>query len=638
MKLASPERKIGPSAVVDAYLIAAAIGAAAMPALLAYNVPPSATFFNQAAAMIGWGLVAALTALSIRLRPGLMSGSLIRSSIGDVDPHRSGLLCLVGALCIVALCAAQAAAFGPLPSSLALSAIGMIAAALVLFWAGASARRAGIGKEVFRALCIAMVVAGLISVVIGFIQVYIPSLADGVLIAPGGSGRASGNLRQANHLSSLVVWAAVASAWLYEERAERRFRSKMLAAVMHALFVFAVALSASRTGMMELVALTLWGTLDKRLSRYMRLLLVLTPVIYLAWWLGMDAWARIGSHVFVGAERLQQADISSSRYAIWSNAIALIKAQPWLGTGFGEFNMAWTLTPFPGRPTEFFDHPHNLVLHLATELGIPLATIITAMLCWALWRMFAASRRGGLDEQRLTRAGFVMVVTIATHSMLEYPLWYAYFLLPTALMLGLGLGADPASVALPEPNARVPAVGALSDRGAFGRSLALMSAALVMVALSIGSLFDYYRVVVIFDPPANAGPLMDRIADGEHSWLFAHHAGYADATTEQDPPAELSSFAAPIYYLLDARLMMAWADAYARNGDLAKASYIARRLREFNNGDTTAYFAPCDVASLPGTSMARVERRKGRVAATLPSGKPYQCVEPTQALSWRDFR
>ena len=36
-------------------LIALAVNAVALPALLAYNLPPSSTYLNQAAALIGWG-------------------------------------------------------------------------------------------------------------------------------------------------------------------------------------------------------------------------------------------------------------------------------------------------------------------------------------------------------------------------------------------------------------------------------------------------------------------------------------------------------------------------------------------------------------------------------------------------------
>src|SRR3569833_2329770 len=42
------------------------------------------------------------------------------------------------------------------------------------------------------------------------------------------------------------------------------------------------------------------------------------------------------------------------------------------------------------------------------------------------------------------RAAWVMVVLIAIHSLDEYPLWYAYFLLPAAWAWGFALGSGPA--------------------------------------------------------------------------------------------------------------------------------------------------------------------------------------------------
>jgi O-antigen ligase len=47
----------------------------------------------------------------------------------------------------------------------------------------------------------------------------------------------------------------------------------------------------------------------------------------------------------VGAPRgsdalASEVDISSSRFAIWSNTLAMIAQQPWLGVGFGNFSSA----------------------------------------------------------------------------------------------------------------------------------------------------------------------------------------------------------------------------------------------------------------------------------------------------------
>jgi hypothetical protein len=56
-------------------------------------------------------------------------------------------------------------------------------------------------------------VAGVLNLGIGLVQVFAPDWPDGDWIAASGIvGRAVGNLRQPNHLSSLLLWSAIA-AW-----------------------------------------------------------------------------------------------------------------------------------------------------------------------------------------------------------------------------------------------------------------------------------------------------------------------------------------------------------------------------------------------------------------------------------------
>jgi hypothetical protein len=52
----------------------------------------------------------------------------------------------------------------------------------------------------------------------------------------------------------------------------------------------------------------------------------------------------------------------------------------------------------------------------------------------------------------------MFVLMISLHSLLEYPLWYAYFLLPAAWAFGFGLGAPRAPAAA--PTAKAVAAGA----------------------------------------------------------------------------------------------------------------------------------------------------------------------------------
>lgn len=603
----------------------AALFAIAPAALLALNTPPSATFLNQAAALSGWGVFCAVLMWQVMCHPAAET----RSS------WRSGSVALLGGLAVLAVaCMASRWQHG-LPASIALSAVGLVAAAGLVARVGAAVMAAGRGRDAFCALCVALVVAGALSVAVGMVQVFAPAWADGQWIAGTAlEGRASGNLRQPNHLSSLLLWSLVGALWLSESLRDPRQRpARVGLCALMVLFIFGLVLSASRTGMLGVLALAVWGVLDRTLSRRARLMLCMSPLIYALCWGGLTTWADFTGHVFGGAARLRtETDISSSRFGIWANTLTLIAQHPWWGVGWGEFNLAWSLTPFPHRPVAFFDHTHNLLLQWAVELGLPLAALVSALLGWALWCAWRAGRNQvavDRDQAVLLRSACVMVLLVVWHSLLEYPLWYAYFLLPAAFALGLCLGADGGGRSRSEASGR--ASGAMSGSEAASavaasepttavRGKALWAGSWLLALSGFAAVLDYLPVVAIFEPADDAPPLAARIEAGRHSWLFSHHADYAAATTSREPAEVLRAMAGAQHFLLDTRLMMAWAQALADSGDLERARHIAARLREFHNVASAEFFAPCKGESEPGTA------------------RPFQCETPQRALDHDDFR
>jgi len=570
-------------------MLAAAAAAATGPALLAFNVSPSPTYLNQALALALWGGFVAVAALCFDERPPMAR------ALRDAALPAAAL----GLLCLAALWS-----WGPgaLPSGLALSSLGLLLVAGLLLLSGAAVGAGAQAVPLGLMFFAGWVLAGVLSALIGAVQVFAPSLPDGDWIARSGlPGRAVGNLRQPNHLSSLLLWSAMALVPLIELGRLRRG----LGAALFALLVLGVVLTASRTGVLGIGLLVLWGLFDRRLSGRTRLLLLLSPLLYLLAWLGLAAWAEVSRHAFGGEARLAEADLSGSRFGIWANALALIRQQPWTGVGLGEFNLAWTLTPFPGRPVAFFDHTHNLLLQLAVELGLPLAALVIGLLVVALWQVWQRSGQAAPPAAVMRRTAWMMLLLIALHSQLEYPLWYAYFLLPTAWLLGYGLGR-PAGA-----EAAAPVAAATPTRPLF----------VAGVVLAIGgalSLVDYARVAMIFAAPRDGTPLAQRIADGQRSWLFSHHASYAAVTIDDRLPASDPAFADAPHYLLDARLMMAWARALERSGEHDKARHLAQRLREFRSPQADEFFEPCD-DPVPGAPL------------------PFQCEAPSQTLGWRDF-
>jgi O-antigen ligase len=564
--------------------------ALAAPSLLAFNVPPSATLLNQLLAVAGWGGVMWVAAESRQVRwAGLRKQ-----------------LPLPGAVALLLLALIFAGSLG-LPLSLALQTAVLLLLAVLLFcvsWACRLTDEQG-GDGSATVFASAMLLAGLLSAAVAMVQVFAPSWADGNVIARSGlPGRAVGNLRQPNHLSSLLLWALI--AWVPLANAGRWFSRRMPGAVWAGLgtaLVLAVVLTASRTGTVGILLIATWGVVDKRLSRRVRLAMLAAPLVYLLCWTLVASWAHSTANTFGGEARLSEGDLSASRFGIWANTLALIRANPWAGVGLGEFNFAWTLSPFPGRPVAFFDHTHNLPLQLAVELGLPLAAVIMALLLWAMWQAAARSWRVPGDAGAASRAAFMMVLMIAVHSLLEYPLWYAYFLLPTAWAWGIALRE-------PDVAGQPPAVPA---------SPWLLVAGLAMVLGSAWALYDYSKVTAIFTAGDGNLSLAQRIERGRGSVLFAHHADYANVTVTEPPSQAMASFATTTHSLLDTRLMIAWARALNDTGERDKARYVADRLREFRKPDAEDFFAAC----------------KATQAASAPL--PFQCEPAQQPHSWREF-
>lgn len=580
-------------------MLSAALLAVAVPSLLAYSLSPSATLINQCLAVALWGGFALLLPAS-QLGPAL---------------RRAWPLAAV--LVLLAAAALGSWGWGSLPWSLAAAALSVLAPALLLALLGAAESAAGGGARVWSALAWGLLVAGIGSALVALVQVFMPRWADGMLVAHSALvGRAVGNLRQPNHLCSLLLWALVSAVSLHElGQLPRR-----LLWPIAVLLVFAVELSASRTGAVGLLLLPLWALLDRRLSPAARRLLLMAPLVYALAYAAMAGYGHfssqaVGAGARIAAEASAAAQSTNSRWNVWGNTWALVRAQPWTGVGFGEYNLAWTLTPFAHRPTAYFDHAHNLPLHLMAELGVPLALLVLALLGQAL--LLAWRRCARLDGQAgiAARSALAAVLMILLHSLVEYPLWYSYFLLPSALAWGVALGAGwRQEAAGADPRATVSTTAPAS------RLRLNKVGGLVMVVCASAALVDYLQITAIYAPSeGDSRSLSERIARGQRSPLFAHHADYAAATNAIAPPAQYGiGLQRAVHNLLDTRLMIAWARAQYALGQVELARALAQRVGDFGHAEAADLLGVC--ADKP-----------------LRSAPDFPCRAAQATHDWREF-
>lgn len=490
------------------------------------------------------------------------------------------------------------------PSSTAiqsLTALGLWGLALMV------AAATGAGREAWwRGLLWGWLLVAVFNAGVGLVQVFVAPATDYWLLARSAlPGRATGNVRQPNLLGTLLLWGAVAVVALGALSARRGALSRRRWVLMGSVLVLLVSvlvLSASRTALfLGLPVLVVWGLADRSLPKPWRVLLVATPAIALgAGWVlhGLAEWMGLG----LGAEaRLAQEGMqSTSRLQVWRETWALILAHP-DGVGWHGFNKAWTLTPFPGRSPHFFDHTHNLPLQLIVTLGWLRGGVACALLLigygaatWQAWRAQG-------EEATCRRAAWAALSVVGAHSLMEYPLWYPVFLLPT---LAAGVLCW-----LPEADAsptRAARTGWRAGWAALGLALMLGSA---------WAAWEYRQVSAIYAPSAgDARSLATRIAAGQRTFFFSRQADYAAATALGDGPAALAAAERTSLALIDTRLLMAWARSLHAAGQTDKARWLVARLREFRKPDGEAWLAECD---------------------TDPS--LWQCQPPEGVYGWREF-
>jgi hypothetical protein len=175
------------------------------------------------------------------------------------------------------------------------------------------------------------------------------------------------------------------------------------------------------------------------------------------------------------------------------------------------------MTLYPGaRFCDILDNAHNLPLHLAVELGIPLALAVCGGAGWVVWR---ARPWRETDPTRQMAWGVLAVIML--HSMLEYPLWYGPFQMAFGLCVWLLWPAPREPVAGSRPYARAAAAAI---------QLAVATALLAAVAYAA---WDYHRVSQIYLAPqarelAYRDDTLDKVRG---SWLFRNQVRFAELTT-----------------------------------------------------------------------------------------------------------
>jgi O-antigen ligase len=373
-------------------------------------------------------------------------------------------------------------------------------------------------------------IAGLISSVIGLLQYFGAASVAGDFVNQTNYGEAFANLRQRNQFATLVNISLAALFFVVSQdkstsQGSERWHSARLPLALAAAGLLAVgnAISSSRTGLFELVLLcflcVLWGQWRNALVRKVLLWAVL---VYAVAVFVMPLLAGLDLSKYGLASRLGKDEACGSRLMLWSNVLHLIAQKPWLGWGWGELDYAHFITLYnEPRFCDILDNAHNLPLHLAVELGVPLAVLVCGGFIWWVLR-----QKPWAEVDATRQMAWSVMAVILLHSMLEYPLWYGPFQIAFGICIFLlWRQKQPVDVEnnLKKASNR-PSALILYARGA---SFLIATTLLMFIAYAA---WDYRRVSQIYLPPEarDAQYRSDTLAKIRNSWLFADQARFAE--------------------------------------------------------------------------------------------------------------
>ena len=338
-------------------------------------------------------------------------------------------------------------------------------------------------------------------------------------------GIAFANLRQRNLFASLTVIGLAALTYLLRRSsASLRFPSALAFLAMATLMVGNAA-SASRTGLVAtgLLCLLAWQwrsslnagakvTVALALPTYALAAMVLPSLAGLTG----PGW-NVFSRIATGDEPC------SSRLTLWSDVLYLIAQKPWFGWGWGELDYAHFVTLYQGeRFCAILDNAHNLPLHLAVELGGPVALAACVVAGW-----LAVRSRPWAEKDPARQMAWSVIGVIGLHSLLEYPLWYGPFQMAVGLCIALLWRGNPI----------VADAAAPLQKSANASGMRWFFASLLMALVSYIT-WDYHRISQIFLPPNQRSEVYrtDTLNKIRGSWLFQSQVQFAElATTALTP-------------------------------------------------------------------------------------------------------
>ena len=275
-------------------------------------------------------------------------------------------------------------------------------------------------------LFMALGFASLVSVYLAFHQLlHFANLED--LAMRMNSARPGANLAQPNQLATLFLLGMLGAGWGYL----RKQLSAPVAIGLACLFLLGESVTLSRTGWLNLVillsALTWWGLWSKSVKKVV--IAVALGIFFVICLVGVPHLTS--TLLFENNQITDDRFLSGLRPLAWRVFIDASQRELLWGYGWGQLQIAqFRVSNDHPNLGAMFNQSHNLFLDFILWNGVLIGALVTAAIIW--WFITSVRRVRNPSDA----ISILFLTVMGVHAMLEYPLHYAYFLLPTGMVIG----------------------------------------------------------------------------------------------------------------------------------------------------------------------------------------------------------
>ena len=289
-------------------------------------------------------------------------------------------------------------------------------------------------EDVFTGLSYVFLMTGTLTGIIAICQwltldAYIPGMVN-----MQNAVRPYANFAQPNNMATFLVMSLLGCLYLYEKQKLKTW----ITCLCSLIILLALALSQSRTSWVACCCILIYGAYQQykgfiRLKWYYALawfglfigfILILPAVTQL---IGQITDANIAQTKDV----IARATGDMSRLAIWEQMLHAIAVRPWLGYGWNQTSVAYTLVSDHFQGPVWIRSAHNFILDFVLWNGLLIGLPFLAY--FGYWGYQLNKHVNSVESV----IGILMIGTVLIHSMLEFPQYYAYFLLPVGFIIGL---------------------------------------------------------------------------------------------------------------------------------------------------------------------------------------------------------